>query len=103
MVQKVVEGALVFEFPDNWRVSKYDEWTYYRKHFQKLLQGQKAIDIIAVEPKNQCIRLIEIKDYRANRRLKPSDLINEVAQKVLDTLAGLWGRKLTREFLLKNS
>jgi len=28
MVQKVVEGALVFEFPDNWRVSKYDEWTY---------------------------------------------------------------------------
>jgi hypothetical protein len=48
-----------------------------------LLQGQKAIDIIAVEPKNQCTWLIEVKDYRANRRLKPSDLINEVVQKVV--------------------
>jgi Holliday junction resolvase-like predicted endonuclease len=80
-------------------VSKYDKWTYYQKHFQKLLQGQKAIDIIAVEPKNQCIRLIEVKDYRANRRLKPSDLINEVVQKVLDTLAGLWGAKINARIL----
>jgi len=99
MVQKIVEGVLEFEFPDNWRVSKYDEWTYYRKHFQKLLQGQKAIDIIAVEPKNQCTWLIEVKDYRANRRLKPSDLINEVVQKVLDTLAGLWGAKINARIL----
>ncbi|OAD20270.1 hypothetical protein THIOM_004050, partial [Candidatus Thiomargarita nelsonii] len=28
VVQKVIEGVLVFEFPDNWRVSKYSTQKY---------------------------------------------------------------------------
>jgi len=99
MIQQVVEGRLVFEFPNNWRVSKYDDWKFSRKHFQKLLQGQKAIDIIAIEPKNQCVWMIEVKDYRANRRTKPSVLINEVVLKVHDSLAGLWAAKFNATIL----
>lgn len=94
MAQQIVEGNLIFEFPDNWLVSKYDDWTFYRKHFQQQLQGQKAVDIIAIEPKNQCLWMIEVKDYRANRRTKPCDLINEVVVKIIDSLSGLWAAKI---------
>ena len=68
--------------------SKYDAWSFYRKQLSKLPGGVKAVDIIAVEPKD-INWLIEIKDYRVHRRTKIKDFGEDVALKVRDTLAGL--------------
>ena len=75
-------------FPDGWTPSKYDEWSFYRRQFVKVRDGIKAIDILAVDPDGSAW-LIEVKDYRLHPRTKPSELSDEVAQKVLDTLAAL--------------
>ncbi|MCI5147616.1 MAG: hypothetical protein D3923_19290 [Candidatus Electrothrix sp. AR3] len=85
---EIKEGKLTFNFPTTWKVSKYDDWVFYRKHFLKLA-GPKAIDILAVEPDNQKTWLIEVKDYRKNRRTKAIDLPLEIALKMRDSLAGL--------------
>jgi hypothetical protein len=77
-----------FSFPEGWTASKYDEWSFYREQFVKIRNGIKAIDILAVDP-DRVAWLIEVKDYSVNPRTKPSDLCDEVAQKVLDTLAAL--------------
>lgn len=84
------EGALTFDFPSHWKASKYDEWTYYRKHFGKIVSQTKAIDILAIDP-GHTAWLIEIKDYSQNRRVKPLSLADEVAKKVKDSLAGIAG------------
>src|SRR6056297_2109436 len=31
------EGDLLFDFPEDWQVSQYDTWSYYRNRFQRLL------------------------------------------------------------------
>jgi len=50
----------------------------------------KAVDLVAIAPREKsCCWLIEVKDYRRQTRSKPSDLADEVAAKVRDTLAGL--------------
>jgi len=91
-VTTIVEGALAFDFPNQWAASKYDEWIFFDKHFQKL-QGTKAVDIVAIHAK-QRLCLIEIKDYRVEPRQKTIDLAEEVALKVRDTLAGLMAAQL---------
>jgi hypothetical protein len=89
MVQQVItEGCLCFTFPDDTIASKYDEWEFYRKRFNNAFGGTKAVDIVHVDA-NKIAWLIEVKDYRANRRTKPSDLGDEIALKVRDTLAGV--------------
>lgn len=82
-----VDG-LEFEFPEGWQVGKYDEWAFYRKQFSRMRNDIKAIDLLAVDA-DRNTWLIEVKDYRRNPRTKPSDLADEVAQKVFDTLAAL--------------
>lgn len=84
----ITEGQFVFDFPKNWQTSKFDEWSFHRKQFQKVCGGAKAINILAVEG-NTCIWTIEIKDYRQHRRTKTLELPDEVALKVRDTLAAL--------------
>ncbi len=79
---------LLFEFPANWKASKFDDWTFYKRQFQSVCGGTKAIDLIAVEPKF-CCWVIEAKDYRRHRRTKTIDLAEEIALKVRDTLAAL--------------
>jgi len=81
--------TLSFHFPDVWRVhGKYDDWSFYRNQFIKMFDGIKSMDIVAVDQQN-CLWLIDGKDYRLHRREKSTSLPLETAKKTLDTLAGL--------------
>ena len=80
-------GELTFEFPEDCEATKYDEWEFYQKRFQSIQDGTKAVDIICVVPDEAW--LIEVKDYREHERTKPSEIADEVAAKVRDTLSGL--------------
>ncbi|MBF0156714.1 MAG: hypothetical protein HQL57_05970 [Magnetococcales bacterium] len=88
----IPEGNINLTFPDSWRVYKYDDWSYYKKQFQKCCDA-KAVDFLACSPATNAggrgVWLIEVKDYRKYPRSKPSELDVEVAEKVRDTLAGL--------------
>ncbi|XZN98928.1 MAG: hypothetical protein ACM65K_11905 [Microcoleus sp.] len=86
-----VDG-FIFTFPDSWKVSKYDDWAFYRNQFSKIKNGIKAVDLLAIE--NQVTWLIEVKDYRTSRREKTVDLWEEVAQKVFCTLAAMLPAKI---------
>ena len=88
---EIDEGQLRFFFPDNTLASKYDDWSFYRNQFSKAFDGIKAMDFIHVD--NGHTWLIEVKDYRVNRRTKPIDIGDEIAFKVRDTLAGLVAAK----------
>lgn len=80
--------TLAFKFGDDWLVSKYDDWSYYKNRFQKIRAGVKAVDLLAIDPA-RTIWIIEVKDYRRHPRTKPVDLAEEVAHKVFDTMAAL--------------
>jgi len=86
-MQELVEGTLTFTFPDPLKAQQYDDWSFYRNQFNSAFGGTKAVDFICLD--QQCTWLIEVKDYRAHQRTKPSELGDEVAAKVRDTLAGL--------------
>lgn len=89
MTTTITEGGLAFDFPDSWEATKYDDWAYYRNRFQNTCDS-KAVDILALEPgRGTTLWIIEIKDYRRNRRTKGISLWGEVSQKVRDTLAGI--------------
>lgn len=81
-----VDG-ITFTFPNDWVFSKYDEWEYY-KSYARARSGTKAVDLLAIDP-DRTAWFIEVKDYRAHRRTKPTELSDEVAQKVHDTLAAV--------------
>jgi hypothetical protein len=89
---RIEADGLNFDFPDTWKVSKYDNWAFYRNQFSKIRDGIKAVDLIAVD--RQDIWLIEVKDYRQFSRTKPSDLAEEVRDKVLYTLAAMLPAKI---------
>jgi hypothetical protein len=89
---EIIEGQLTFRFPVDWKVSKFDEWSFYRNQFQQVCGGAKAVDILAIEPK-VCVWTIEAKDYRQHRRTKAIDLAAEIAEKVRDSLAALVAAK----------
>jgi hypothetical protein len=109
-VTQITEGTLEFTFPNGWRASKADDWSFYRNQFARYFDGvrlackkcnaevrcrecettkaigAKAVDILAITP-GSVVWLIEVKDYRRNRRTKAIDLADEVAVKVRDSLA----------------
>ena len=87
-VREDVEG-LSFVFPDGWKITKFDDWAFYRKHFLKMHDGLKAVDIVAISPDNATLWLIEVKDFRRSKRTKPLPLHEEIWQKVFTTLAAL--------------
>ena len=89
MGDEIKEGRLTFTFPDSWKASSYDKWVFYRKHFAKICDKTKAIDILALDRDKRCAWLIEVKDYRCHARTKPSELSEEIACKMKDTLSGL--------------
>jgi hypothetical protein len=94
------EGNLVFNFPSNVdEVTKYDEWLFYRNQFSKLADGTKAVDFIFLE--QDICWLIEVKDYRVNRRTKLIDLADEISIKVKDTIAGLFAAKINANALFE--
>jgi len=85
--------ALSFTFDDDWLASKYDDWSFYHNRFRKIRDQVKAIDLLAIDP-DRTAWLIEVKDYRRHPRTKPIDLAEEVAHKVVDTLAALLPARL---------
>ena len=87
MTIKIKVDALTFEFDNTWSVSKYDHWQFYRQ-FRRIRNGIKATDLLAVSD-DSIAYLIEVKDYRAHGRSKPSEVSDEVIAKVFDTLAAL--------------
>ena len=102
------EGDMVFEFHEGCEASHYDKWAFFRKQFSGLAGGSKAVDFLCI--KDGYSWLIEVKDYRHHPRTKPSELHEEVATKVRDTLAGLAAaranavdpeRKMARKALTK--
>ena len=93
-MQSITEGSLTFEFPDDWQITKYDDWEFYRNKFIKIQNGLKALDILAIDA-SKTLWFIEVKDYRQNKRTKSIDLADEIALKVLYTLASLLPAKLS--------
>jgi hypothetical protein len=87
---RLVEQKLEHTFDAGWTASKYDEWPFYRKHFESACTGNKAVDFVAMDPEGSSLWLIELKDYRVHRRMKAIPLPSEIAIKVRDSLAGLF-------------
>ncbi|MEI7868637.1 MAG: hypothetical protein WCI11_12150 [Candidatus Methylumidiphilus sp.] len=86
---RITEGKLEFTFPENWQAIKLDDTGFYRKHFQNFADS-KSMDIASFQNEGDELWLLEIKDYRMDRRTKTSDIFKEVAIKVRDTLALLY-------------
>lgn len=85
---ELVEGRLRFFFPDTSEVTRYDTWTFYRRQFQNRCgKGNKAVDFICLHEND--VWFIEVKDYRVFSRRREEHLVDDVAQKVRDTLAGV--------------
>lgn len=88
MSQSVDVEGMRLTMPAGWWAWKYDDSDFHQSQFQSFTGGARAVDVVALEP-NHTLWLIELKDYRQNRRRKPSSVFDEVAGKVRDTLAGL--------------
>lgn len=93
MAQIPVEN-LHFEFPPSWKIGKYDDWDFYKNRFIRMWNGLKAVDLLAVDPQEKTLWMIEVKDYRLFPRTKAIDLADEVARKVVATLAALLPAKV---------
>ncbi|MDZ7801843.1 MAG: hypothetical protein U5K81_13780 [Trueperaceae bacterium] len=89
MTPQVREGQLIFAFPDDWIVLKYDALSYVRKHLGGFGGGSKAVDIVALDAPQGSLWVIEVKDYKDWRRQKTMGLVDEVSKKMRDSLAGL--------------
>jgi hypothetical protein len=89
----IVVDTLTFDFPAGWTASKYDDWSFYRNRFRRFLNAIKAVDVLAISP-DKTLFLIEVKDYRRHRRSKTISLADELAKKVLDTLAAMLPSKI---------
>lgn len=82
-----------FEFPNEWCVIKYDECNFYRKRFGPL-EDVKAVDILAIG--RELLFIIEAKDFTGHRienkkRIANQELALEIAKKIRDTVAVLYG------------
>ncbi len=83
-----VDG-LTFCFPEGWRVTKFDDWAFYRNQFSQMHDNIKAVDVLAISPDEDTLWMIEVKDFRANRRKKTKELYEEIWEKVFASLAAL--------------
>ncbi|RLT38303.1 MAG: hypothetical protein DWI57_12275 [Chloroflexi bacterium] len=89
--------SLSFQFPDTWAVTRYDDWSFYKNRFKDACGGNKAIDLLALDPVDRTLWLIEVKDYRRHPREKVIELWDEIALKSRDTLAGLVAARFNGE------
>ena len=88
----LIEGNLLFDFPDDWQCTKFDDWIFYTNQFQRI-PHLKGVDFLTLDT-NNCIWFIEVKDYRQHPRTKPIELADEITQKVINTLAALLPAKV---------
>jgi hypothetical protein len=89
----ITEGDLRFSFPKEWSIIKFDDCNFYRHRIVRC-QETKAVDILAWS--GEILYMIEAKDFRRERiknqpRLTGGELAIEVAQKVRDTISGIFG------------
>lgn len=84
----VMVDTLTFTFPAGWAAAKFDDSNFYRNQFSRQFNGIKAVDLLALSPEGTAY-FIEAKDYRHPSTIKPSDLADSIAKKVLMTLAAL--------------
>jgi hypothetical protein len=88
VIEEVIqEDRLKFSFRAGSMASQYDAWSHYRNQFNGAFGGTKAVDIVYAD--SGTAWLIEVKDYRTHQRTKTSELAEEVALKVRDTMAGI--------------
>lgn len=85
MPQAIKVEKLTFTFPDGWVVGKLDDWQFYREHFARQMNGLKAVDLLAKGPDGVAY-FIEVKDYRHPDTIRPSELPETIALKVLHSL-----------------
>lgn len=101
-MKKIDIDGMTFNFPENFDISKYDDWIFYRNHFSKQMSGLKGVDAIAVSDKNSAY-LIEVKDYRHPDTVKPSELPDAIAKKVIFTLAAMLPASLNARIVSEKS
>ena len=80
--------SLTFTFSEGWEVEKFDDWSFYRGHFSRQMNGIKAVDLLVKGPDGVAY-FIEVKDYRHPGTIKPTSLPDAIARKVLMSLAAL--------------
>jgi len=89
MPTSFTESNVHFEFADGYRVTKYDGWTYYRKHFQGCADSAAVDFLVLAEDGSDCW-LLEVKDFTFEApKPEKGPLADIVTRKVRDTLAGL--------------
>lgn len=101
--QKIDEGLLAFHFNDDQVAIQYDKWKSYREIFPAL--ARKGVDIICIDKKNNCTYLIEVKDFRERKekrgdedeKRENTDWPLVIAQKMVDTIAGLYVASISNE------
>lgn len=85
-----VDGG-VFLFSEDWSVSKYDEWSYFRSVLSRIIdprgRAMHGCDVLAF--RGDEVWIIEAKDYAHPDARAPEELVGIVSEKVVDTLAGL--------------
>ncbi|OWP64050.1 hypothetical protein CDA63_06185 [Hymenobacter amundsenii] len=75
---------------------KYDaENGFYKQELDRHFRDLKAVDIVAADPRNRRLILVEIKDFRGydvenRKRITTGELAEEVGQKTLHTISGLY-------------
>ncbi|MBF0283744.1 MAG: hypothetical protein HQL51_04725 [Magnetococcales bacterium] len=94
-MQEFIEGKLTFLFPEDWIVLKYDDSKLHKR--MKRVDDTKAVDFMALSSKGngETLWIMEVKNPRGHEsenkeRITGGGLALEVAQKVRDSLAGLW-------------
>lgn len=89
MTDSVEIDGFLLTFQAGWATWAFDSSTFYRKHFQAFDGGTKAVDLLALSSEG-LLWLVEVKDYRRQRRTKVGSVYDEVASKVIGTLAGIF-------------
>ena len=88
----IPEGNLIFNFTNVDFAEKYDDWSYYRNRFTSAAGSSSAVDFV-VSINSDELWLIEVKDFRKHKREKRIDLADEIAKKVRDSMAGIFGAR----------
>lgn len=82
-------GKLQFEFDEHWAsIEQWDEHPAYKNGLRQS-HGDKAVDLVGL--RENCLYLIEVKDYRIHPRQKEEQHLAEFERKVVGTVAGLVG------------
>lgn len=84
----ISEGQVQLTFPDEWLAIKFDETEFYRSRGFDSEWGAKALDIMAYDPVNDTLWLIEEKDYsQLKTAVNVGKLMDDMKAKVLASMS----------------